>query len=163
MKISQGKLELHTSKSDAIDKLMQLQGVCSEENSNDNPIEFYCTKSGNVAINNPPTKFVSKEISTKLFGKVIVEDGKTYLTYSTTYSSSNNIIKIIYLTIMLLASILGIFIEKTILIFALILACLLFGSMLSSATNEKGNASNDSEILIKELEKRVDAVNNWDK
>lgn len=44
---------------------------------------------------------------------------------------------------------------------ALIFSFLLFGSLLISATEEKNNSPFDSELLIKELEKRVNAINNW--
>ena len=40
-KISQGEFEVFTTKADAIDKLMQMQGVCREEISGENAIELY--------------------------------------------------------------------------------------------------------------------------
>ena len=55
-KISQGKYELFTTKADAIDKFMQMQGVCREELSSDKQIEFYCSKKGKVTITNPTKK-----------------------------------------------------------------------------------------------------------
>ena len=50
-----------------------------------------------------------------------------------------------------------------ILIPILFLGLLLFGFKLFSATKEEKNSPMDSEILINELEKRVEAVNLWDK
>lgn len=50
-KITQGKLEIFTSKANAINKLIQLQGVCKDiENSNNRPIEFYCNKNGKITV-----------------------------------------------------------------------------------------------------------------
>ena len=45
----------------------------------------------------------------------------------------------------------------------LFLGLLLFSFNLFSATKEEGNSPIDSEILINELKKRVEAVNLWDK
>jgi len=45
----------------------------------------------------------------------------------------------------------------------LLLGVLLFGYNLLVNTKEETNSPKDSEILIKELEKRVEAVNLWDK
>ena len=47
-KINQGKYEVFTTKEDAIDKFMQMQGVCREKISGDNLIEFYCQKNGKI-------------------------------------------------------------------------------------------------------------------
>lgn len=140
---------------------MQLTGVCREEISDDKPIEFYCTKTWKIAISNPPTTLVTREISTKLFGKIIERDEKTFVTFQIMYSSANNLIKIIYSTLMLISTLLAFFIDKTAMRVALIFSFLLFGSLLISATEEKNNSPFDSELLIKELEKRVNAINNW--
>lgn len=140
---------------------MQLTGVCREEISDDKPIEFYCTKTGKIAISNPPTTLVTREISTKLFGKIIERDEKTFVTFQIMYSNANNFIKIIYSTLMLIPTLLAFFIDKTAMRVALIFSFLLFGSLLISATEEKNNSPFDSELLIKELEKRVNAINNW--
>lgn len=140
---------------------MQLTGVCREEISDDKPIEFYCTKTGKIAISNPPTTLVTREISTKLFGKIIERDEKMFVTFQIMYSSANNFIKIIYSTLMLISTLLAFFIDKTAMRVALIFSFLLFGSLLISATEEKNNSPFDSELLIKELEKRVNAINNW--
>lgn len=160
-KLVQGEFELYTTKKDAINKFMQLTGVCREEISDNKPIEFYCTKTGKIAISNPPTMRVTREISTKLFGKLIERDEKTFVTFQIMYSNANNIIKIICLALMLISTLLAFFIDKTAMRVALIPCFLLFGSMLFSATKEKSNSPIDSELLIKELEKRVNAINSW--
>ena len=54
-KISQGQFEIRTTKVDAIDKFIQMQGVCREKINGENPIEFYCSKKGKIIITNPPT------------------------------------------------------------------------------------------------------------
>lgn len=162
-KIEQGKIEVFTSKGDAINKLMQMQGFCQSKLSNNNSIEFFCTKKGKFAISNPPTPLVSRENSTKLFGNIIEDDNKTYITFYTTYSNANNITKIIYLIIMVVSTILSFFVDKTVPRIILILCFLLFGYMLFITVKEKDNSPVDSNILISELKRRVDAINNWDK
>lgn len=162
-KIEQGKIEAFTSKGDAINKLIQMQGFCQSQLSNCNSIEFFCTKKGKIAISNPPTYKVQKENSTKPFGNIIEENNKTDITFYTTYSNVNNITKIIYLTIMMVSAMFNFFVDKTIPRIVLILCFLLFSYMLFITTKEKSNSLTDSNILINELKKRVDAFNNWDK
>ena len=96
MKTEHKKIEVFTSKDDAINKFMQMQGICQNKLTNGSSIEFFCTKKGKIAISNPPTYKAARENSTKLFGNIIEEDNKTYVTLYTAYSSANNIIKIIY-------------------------------------------------------------------
>ena len=64
MKIEHEKIEIFTSRDDAINKFMQMQGICQSTLTNGNSIEFFCTKKGKIAISNPPTHKVSKENST---------------------------------------------------------------------------------------------------
>ena len=167
-KISQGKYELFTTKQDAIDKFMQMQGVCREEISGEKPIEFYCTKKGKIIITNPPTKRVENENSTNLFAEILEQDGKVYVDYYTSFSKSNNILNSIFLAVYFLIAVLAIVLTiythtKIYYLPILFLELLLFGFKLFSATKEEKNSPMDSEILINELEKRVEAVNLWDK
>ena len=73
IEIEQGKFEIFTTKADAIDKFMQMQGVCREELSSENLIEFYCSKKGKIAITNPPKKHIEHTNSTNLFAEIIEE------------------------------------------------------------------------------------------
>ena len=93
-KIDQGQHEIFTTKSDAINKFMQMQGVCRGELNGEKQIEFYCHKNGEIAITNPPRRHTQNINSTNLFAKMIEQDGKTYLTYYTTYSQCHNILKV---------------------------------------------------------------------
>ena len=167
-KIIQGEFEVFTTKADAIDKLMQMQGICREEISGENAIQFYCLKNGKITITNPPTRHVENDNSTILFGRVIEKDGKTYVTYYTAFSKSNNVTKLIFLLmdfLMAAISIVFVVLSKTQMYYLpiLILALPLFSFKFFAGTKEEKNSKTDSEILIKELEKRVEAVNYWDK
>lgn len=167
-KISQGRYELFTTKADAIDKFMQLQGICREEISGEKPIEFYCTKKGKIIITNPPTKRVESHHSTNLFAEVVQQEGKTYVTYYTKFDKLNNILNLIFIVIYLLIGVLAIVFaiaskNEIYYLPILLLGVLLFGYNLLVNTKEETNSPKDSEILIKELEKRVEAVNLWDK
>jgi len=167
-KINQGKYEVFTTKQDAIDKFMQMQGVCREKISSENPIEFYCSKKGKIVITNPPTRRVTGENSTNLFAEVVEQDNKTYITFYTEFSKSNNILKLIFLTISIIAAIFSIMfaiinVDITASLIVLFLCLVFFVFQLFTTAKEKNNSPKDSEILIKELKKRVDAVNLWDK
>ena len=167
-KIIQGEFEVFTTKADAIDKLMQMQGICREEISGENAIQFYCLKNGKITITHPYRKRVENHNSTILFGRVIEKDGKTYVTYYTAFSKSNNVTKLIFLLmdfLMAAISIVFVVLSKAQMYYLpiLILALPLFSFKFFAGTKEEKNSKTDSEILIKELEKRVEAVNYWDK
>lgn len=167
-KISQGKYEIFTTKQDAIDKFMQLQGTCREEISGENCIEFYCFENGKIIITNPPRRRIENENSTELFAEIIEQDGKTYVTFYTAFSQSNNVLKLIFLVIDIISAILAIAwtilneVKIHVLIF-LGLCLAFFVYKLFTASNEKRSSPDDSKIIIKELEKRVEAVNLWDR
>ncbi len=168
MKISQGKYELFTTKEDAIDKFMQLQGVCREEINGENPIMFYCTKKGEILITNPPTRHVENDNSTNLFAEIIEENGKTYVTYYTSFDKSNNVLNMIFIVIYLLLAVFAIVVtimdkDKAYYLAIFGLALPFFGVKLFASTKEEENSPKDSEILIKELKNRIEAVNLWDK
>lgn len=166
--ISQGKYEIFTQREDAIDKFMQMQGVCRENISGENLIRFYCTKKGKITITNPPTRGMENENSTNLFATVTEQDGRTYVTYYTAFSRLGNAMKMISLAIGMLMVVLTIVFTiavefKIQYLLCLVLALMAFGVKFFIGAKEEKNAPKDSEILIKELEKRVEAVNLWDK
>ena len=162
--ISKGEFEVFSSKLDTINKLMQLQGVCQETIGGERRIEFYCSKRGKIAISNPPTRHERNWVSTYLFGKVIERDNKTYVTYYTTFSRYNHFLKLFCTVIDIIVGVLAIVFLKNIFSFFVMLLCLVFFVyQLFISVKEKSNSPKDSEILINELAKRIDAVNNWDK
>ncbi len=167
-KIAEGKFEIFTTRADAIDKLMQLQGLCREEINGYQRIEFYCTKKGEITATNPPSKHIEHTYSTALYGEVIEQDGKTYVEYYTVYSRYNNALKIIslvMLTVMSVFAIASAVVDSTgkapYIIF--LLCCAFYVFQLINTLKEKKNAPRDSEIMVEELKKRVEAVNLWDK
>ena len=167
-KISQGKYEVFTSKADAIDKFMQMQGICREELSNEKLIEFYCSKKGEITITNPPTRRVENYNSTILFAEILEEGGKTYIAYHTVFSKSNTIAKSFSYAMSIIAAIVAIIFaiiaaNKTAPLIVLVFGLAFFVFQLFTTSKEEENSPKDSEILIKELEKRVEAVNLWDK
>ena len=163
-KIEQGKFEIFTTKADAIDKFMQMQGICREELSSENLIEFYCSKKGKIAIKNPPRTHIEYRNSTNLFAEIIEEDSKTYVAYFTVYSHLNNVLKFISLIMSIVMAIIAIVltVSPIVLVFCL-LFLLFFVFQLFNSAKEQKNSPKDSKIMIKELQKRVEAVNLWDK
>ena len=94
-KITQGEYEIFTTKEDAIDKFMQMKGICREKISDENLINFYCSKKGKIIITDPPRRGrgIHLDNSTNLFADIIEQNGKTYVSYYTSFSKSNNIFK----------------------------------------------------------------------
>ena len=167
-KISQGMFEIFTSKADAINKFMQMQGVCREELSSENLIEFYCSKKGKIGITNPPKKHIEHTNSTNLFAEIIEKDGKTYVSYFTVYSRFNNVLKFISLMMLIAMAIITIIlavanVDKTVSPIILVFCLLFFVFQLLNNAKEEKNSPEDSEIMVKELQKRVEAVNLWGK
>jgi len=167
-KISKGKFEISATKTNAIDKFMQMQGLCREEINGDQRIEFYCTKKGKITVTNPPSRHIEHTYSTALYGEVIEQDGKTYVAYYTVYSHYNNVLKIISLVMLTVMSVFAI--VSTVADFGkkapyiiFVLCCALFIFQLINTLKEKKNSPRDSEIMVRELKNRVDAVNLWDK
>ncbi len=157
-----------TTKIDAIDKFMQIQGLCREEIDGYQRIEFYCNKKGKITVTNPPSRHIENTFSTSLYGEVIEQDGKTYVTYYTVYSHCNNILKIISLVMLTVMSIFAVIsavadIGEKAPYFIFIFCCALSVFQLIQTLKEKKNAPRDSKIMEEELEKRVEAVNLWDK
>ena len=165
-KISQGKYEIFTTKEDAIDKFMQLQGLCTEEISGEKQTVFICSKKGKISITNPSRRGVDN--STYLYSQVVRQDGKTYVTYYTAFSKFTNVSNYIFIILNILSAILVIVLTvkykfNIYKIMFLLLILVADFSLLIKNSKEKKNSPKDSEILIKELEKRVVAVNQWDK
>lgn len=167
-KIDQGKYELFTTKADAIDKFVQMQSFCSEEINGYQRIEFYCTKKGEITVTNPPSRHIERTYSTALYGEVIEQDGKAYVSYYTVYSHYNNVLKIISIVMLTVMSVFAMVSAiadsaKKAPYIIFVLCCALFFFRLINTLKEKKNAPRDSKTMIAELEKRVDAVNLWDK
>ena len=53
--------------------------------------------------------------------------------------------------------------DKTVSPIVLVFCLLFFVFQLFNNANEQKNSPNDSEVMIKELQKRVETVNQWDK
>lgn len=167
-KISQGEFDLFTNKSNAIERFLQLQGVCNAQMSDESAIQFYCTKKGKITITNPPSRHYENENSTSLFAEVIEKNGKTYVSYYTVFDNLANTTKVVGIALeiimIIIAIIFGIISGQALIsILILVAAVIAHIVIFSSASREGVDAPIDSEILIKELEKRVEAVNLWDK
>ncbi|MBO5200071.1 MAG: hypothetical protein J6B93_02205 [Clostridia bacterium] len=167
-KINQGKYELFTTKQDAIDKFIQMQGLCREEINGYQQIEFYCTAKGKISVTNPPSRHIEHTYSTSLYGEIVEQDGKTYVEYYTVYSRYNNILKIISLVMLITMCVFAIVfavadLGKKAPYIIFVVCCALSVFQLINTLKEKKNAPRDSKIMVNELEKRVNAVNLWDK
>ncbi len=144
-----------------------MEGYCRERISDDNPIIFVCSKKGKIAIYDPPGRHSVNDACTKLYGEIVEQEGRTYITYYTAFSKFESITKmifnIIYLIMSLLASIFAVANTKPAIALITCVVCFVLGvRQLYVSVDEKGYAYQDSEIMIKVLEERVNAVNRWD-
>lgn len=161
-KINEGKLEIFTTMQDAIDKFIELEGICRQDISGDNATYFYCSKKGRITISNPPRRSVSDN-STKLHGQIFEENGKTYVSYHTDFDKQNNVTKLVMTLIYVVFGIYCLInIHKP--MYSLLMVICIAGFVYDVITilKEKRNSADDSKILVKELENKVDAVNRWD-
>ncbi len=147
---------------------MQLQGVCREKFSDGQCVLFYCTKKGKITVGNPSIRRYERQSSTKLCANVTEYGGKTYVTYYTEFNRFVNISKLISLVFDVIIAVFGIIMaiisEEKKPYFIVLAVCLVgFVYFLLNAVEENKNSPKDSDVLIKELENRIDAVNNWDK
>ena len=162
-KINEGKLEIFTDMQDAIDKFLELEGICREHISGDNCIYFYCSKKGKITLTNPPRRSVNDN-STRLHGQIFEENGKTHVSYHTDFDKSNNVLKLVMTMIYLVFGIYCLInIRKPMYSLLMVVSIAGFVYDIITIIKEKRNSNDDSKILIKELENKVDAVNNWDK
>ncbi len=167
-KIEQGRYEIFANKADAIERFMHLRGVCREKLNGEDYIEFCCFRNGEITITNPPRRGVKNVNSTNLFAEIIEQDGKTYVTYYTSFNKINNALKSISLLLDIIFAVFALAFTfvcdyklYSVIVFALCLVFFVY--RMSIVLKEKNNSPNDSKILIRELEKRVEAVNLWDK
>ena len=162
-KIDKGKYEVFTTRQDAIDKFMQIQGVCNEPVNGGYTTCFYCYKDGKIYITDPAghRPFYN---ATKLKGEIIEEDGKTYVSFYTTYSKTIDISNYIILLVdIILDIILILFVKNWFTIAVALISFVLCVYHLGANSEQKYHSTIDSEAMIRELKRRVDTVNNWDK
>ena len=166
-KLTEGRLEIFTTKEDAIEKLMQIQGISRESMTSGNCFQFLCYKDGKIFMTHPSTRSITAENATKLCGQVIEQDGKTYVSYYTYYDNAVRFMKyfgfVFYILLAIFCIVITVITREKL---ALLLSFFLLGINLVhliTNPNEKACSPKDSKILVKELEKRVEAVNQWDK
>ena len=168
-KNNQGIFEIFTSKTDAINKLIQLQGFYHKKNSNNTRIEFTCNKEGRIIISNPQghkENWCGKsKLMIKLVGKVIVQENKTFVTYYTTIGNFDIFRRLSVLAISIIICVcFGIFTADKIKALLATAVCMVaFLSQLILIIKEKENFDLNSNLLIEILEKKINDVNNWDR
>ncbi|MBP3300022.1 MAG: hypothetical protein J6M34_00780 [Clostridia bacterium] len=167
-KIREGRYEIHTSKAEAITRFRQLQGPCREERSDEKTIEFFCSKRGKIAITRAYRQRSESDSSTNLYGRIITQDGKTYVTYYTTFSGLSNFSKLFSLILGIIVTVFALFFavkseEPAAIVASLILGLALLMYFFINGMGDAKNAPGNSQILIEELERRVIAVNNWNR
>ncbi len=166
-KIEQGKFKVFTSKADAIDKLMQMQGICQEKSVDDRRIEFSCKKDGKVNVcfsqGRRENRSGKSKLFTKLNGEVIMQDNETYITYFTAIDTFGVFVRLFILAIAIIVCLFffAFIADKIKVLIATIICITAFVFQLISI--EKEAPSSESNVLVDVLKKKVDAVNTWEK
>lgn len=169
-KIKQGKIEVFTSKHDAINKLMQLQGLCKDvKDSNGGLINFYCNKNGKIKIEcyeeRLKLNFKNSRILSKLYGSITEYNHQTFIVYFTSLKITSIFARISFflMAIVILALFLLLPVDKIKVL--IVIVCLIIALIFQVITilKEKNNPHMNSEILIKVLEDKVNIINNWER
>ncbi len=174
-KIKEGKIEVLASKKDAIDRFMMLGGGCRGRDFRDRnggAMIFYCNKYGKILIECQQVRREmtknnsSSNILTKLYGTIKQYDNKTYVEYYTALKNIDVLKRMglyvygIIVSIFLLIRYILVFFPVIFFLFYFIISMI---KQISSILEEKTSPDIDSDTLIKILENKVDAVNNWEK
>ena len=164
-RIGQGEFPIFTTKEDAIGKFRQMQGICRNQMSDDERIEFLCSRRGRIRLGEPSSRR-GPQNPTELFGKVIAREGKTFVTYRTSFSgtghASNLVASLLGAAVTVFGIVFAVSAKEPAVTLAVLILCLGFWFYQLLVNLQKpSSASADSYVLIKELERRVDAVNHW--
>ena len=163
-KISQGQFQVFATKNEAIRRFQQLQGICREDLSNGKRIQFFCSRKGKITITNPYRRRLKNENATHLFAEIVEQEGKTYVTYFTAFSSAFKLVGIWIEIMAFIACLVSCVMnaEKAVYFIIPLFGLILFGHYLVAVSKEKENSPKDSHIMVQELQNRVEAVNRWD-
>jgi len=164
-RINQGEFRILTSKEDAIGKFRQMQGICRNQMSDDDQIEFLCSRRGRIHLGEPSSRR-APENPTELFGKVIEREGKTFVIYHTSFSGAGHASNLVSLLLVIAVAVFGIIFAVsskepavTLAVLILSLGFLLYQFLIN--LQKWNSAPADSYVLVEELKRRVEAVNHW--
>lgn len=161
-KIAQGRYELSCTKEEAIERFQEMDGYCREELSDEYPVVVGCTGKGKIGIGTRMRRS-GVDNPTHLYAQIVEEADKTYITYYTAFSKFDAVFNVIVWVFYLIMAIFAVVYAKTTMALILAVVCgAFYARQLHASRNEKNNARQDSEIMIKVLEERVNAVNRWD-
>ena len=105
--------------------------------------------------------------ATTLRGQIVEDEDETYLTYYTTFSKFESVTNVVYVILYMIMGIFAIVTaianrESALTVILCIAGFAFLIRRLYIIVSEKNHAYQDSEIMIKVLEERVNAVNRWD-
>lgn len=172
MVIDTETIELSADLPEAIERLMQMNGVCRESDSTDKRLEFYCDKKGKIFVTAPAGRYsFSFDRSSYVKAEVVNRNGKTYIDMYSVDIKGGFITSVVFAVIQILITV---FISviyalaeipdlKIGLICVFISDALLIYFSLRDLYKEKNNIAPDLEKMKTEVRKRAIAVNRWNK
>ena len=154
-------IEVNASLQDTIDRLVQQEGVCRERFCNKGQLFFTCSEKGDISLNAGGSLYV--------IGKVLCENGKTVVKIYSVRSKAyliNHFVSI-GLELLLLAAYLAVKLRygepvdiKEIILLLLIIISVPFFCFSLKKRNESKEA--DTEKMVLEITRRVEAIERWD-
>lgn len=163
-------IELKIDKETAIERLQSLENSCYTRDGNDELIVFYCTDKGQLAVTGRVNSraFSSMRVN-DVRGQIENEGGKTVVKIYSVHDRSVTIFKWIYSIVYalgLVISIVNVFLTRRSLTVDEIISAI-FGAgiavvFFSINYSENKNTNSDFEIMVREIERRLEAAERWD-
>ena len=166
-------IELETDFETTVERLQQLQGICRETDGEQRPLQFTCTKDGEMRVDNVPSRYsASADRLNFVVGEVVEEDGKTRIKFYSIHDRSTKKLRNVVWTVYALVFAVFVLFGAAALMqgarvtpkdvgtavgFLVLLAMIQF-----STARETKNQPADLEKMKAEMVNRVNAVDRWD-
>ena len=164
-------LESEESFDTTVNRLMAQQGICYQKDSQNNPLEFTCTRKGKLQIKSPYRRnnTISTHRTHYVRGEVFVApDGKTKVSICAVHDRTAVFLRWFEILLFVIGLTLYIFLDFVnqmpvlLLLLELILGIVFLVALLAGNNGERKNKTADMEIMKSEAIRRVEAVNRWD-
>ena len=160
--------EIDLPKETLIERLIEQDGICRDDDSNGYPIRFLCFKNGEFLVTGMSNDYDSRQFF--LQGETVGENGKTKIRVESVKNKSRPmssvtrmVFNIIYTIICIaLLIITGTVLEPQIILMLVLLLVMSFVSV-NMSFKERKAIPYDQEIVLREVERRINGAIHWDK
>ena len=160
--------EIDLPKETVIERLIEQDGICRDDDSNGYPIRFLCFKNGEFLVTDMSNDYDSRQFF--LQGETVSENGKTKIKVESVKNKSRpatsvtrTVFNIIYVIICIaLLIVTGTVLEPSTILMLVLLVVMSFASV-NMAFKERKAIPYDEEIMLREIERRINGAILWDK